>query len=150
MSKYPAVCLVWLKLWREQWNNCIYFKMPLHTARFLARKHPFQFSYEGSNYLARHLRGSCLKGRSRGENTDRLAVWLEEITVITALRRIKTLTMKLVQYSVSAEASADMVQAYSASAWPLPQNPKASPKYRCQTSATCLQRGLTFIWMLTE
>lgn len=64
MSKYPAVCLAWLELWREQWNNCIYFKMPSQTARFLARKHPFQFSYEESNYLARHVKGSCLKGSS--------------------------------------------------------------------------------------
>lgn len=80
MSKYPAVCLAWLKLWKEQWNNCIHFKMPLHTARFLAKKHPFQFSYEGSNYLARHLRGSCLKGSSWGENTDRLCGWKKSQT----------------------------------------------------------------------
>lgn len=113
MSKYPAVCLAWLKLWREQWNNCIYFKMPSHTARFLARKHPFQFSYEGSNYLARHLRGSCLKGSSWGENTDRLAVWLEEITVIAALRRIKTLTTKLVLYSPSAESTSFAVACFT-------------------------------------
>lgn len=53
--------------------------MPLHTAKLLARKHPFQFSYEGSNYLARHLKGSCWRGNSWGENTNRLAVWLEEI-----------------------------------------------------------------------
>lgn len=105
MSKYPAVCLAWLKLWREQWNNCIYFKMSLRAARFLARKLPFQFSYEGSNYLARHLRGSGLKGSSWGENTDRLAVWLEEIKGITALRRIKILTTKLVLCSLSAEAN---------------------------------------------
>lgn len=91
MSKYPAVCLVWLKLWSELWNNCIYFKMPLHIARFLARKHPFHFSYEGSNYLARHLRGSCFKGSGWGENTDSLAVWLEEITfVAVGWRRIKS------------------------------------------------------------
>lgn len=142
MSKYPAVCLAWLKLWREQWNNCIYFKMPLHTARFLARKHPFQFSYEGSNYLARHLRGSCLKGSSWGENTDRACRVVGRNH--SHCRRIKTLTTKLVlnRLSVEANSFADacfMVLTWCkytpAPAWPPPQNPKDSPKYHCQASA---------------
>lgn len=54
--------------------------MPLQTAKFLAAKHPFQFSYDESNCLARHVRGSCLRGSSKGEKTDGLAVWLEEIS----------------------------------------------------------------------
>lgn len=69
----------------------------------MARKTIFQFSYEGSNYLARHLRGSCLKESSCGENTGKLGVRLEEISHRTIeLRRIYILTNKLLD-NVSAE-----------------------------------------------
>lgn len=126
MATRPAVCLVWLKLWSEQWNNCIYFKIPPHTARFLATKHPFQFSSGGSNYLARHLRGSCLKGNSWGENTDSLAVWLEEITTLGRMKNTnnKVCTEKAFsggKFIFSCQfRDAPMVQAYSAPAWTPP------------------------------
>lgn len=94
--------------------------------------------------MDRHLQGSCLKESSWDKNSERLAVWLKEITVVIAPRRQKTLTTKLILQSLSVEGNsfrscvfnhAHMVKVCSALARPLHQNPKDSPKYHWQTSA---------------
>lgn len=61
-----CVYLSCLKLQSERRNNYISFNVPLNSANKKKEGCSVQFSYERSNYLARHVQDGSWKGSRRG------------------------------------------------------------------------------------